>query len=142
MRTTKKFATCDHPDCDATVEADDDLPEGWRRLDSIEHLTPEQKKRSPGYYLGCIYLELCPDHVDFFDAHLPQTVGKSYRSKDSTATVSCSCGVKLGWVYTQYILTGGRPGEPRHMPEARWRRHLPADLRAYNVQRDGEVESR
>jgi hypothetical protein len=138
MRTKREFATCDHPECATTVEIDGKLPGDWRKLSSTAHLTAAQKKRSEDYYLGSISLELCPEHTDFFDAHLPQTFGKSQRGRDSIAIVSCSCGANLGWTHSQYILAGGRPGEPRHLPEHKWWRHLPADLRAYNIQRDGE----
>lgn len=141
MITTKRFATCDHPDCDTVIETGpsvSDLGEGWRKVRSTDHITTDQRRRNDSAASGAFHLELCPEHTEFFDAHRPQTVGTpGRRGRDGSVYVTCSCGASLGRTTASYQLAP-RDTKPSYYPERLWWGHLPAELRAYSIQRDGD----
>lgn len=92
---------CDAPQCTRSELRDDAirLPEGWRRVDSTDHIEPyrsappsaRRRVKTLSYSdrrIGLFALHLCPEHHDVFDAHLPQTEGRpGGRGRDSTDRV-------------------------------------------------------
>lgn len=140
---------CDAPHCNETAIGENlsDLPSGWRRLGSTEHIedTPAPVRRRanvPSHIERCIgefWLHLCESHRGAFDEHMPRTDGhRRVRGRDATLNVYCSCGARLGWTTAVHILAGGGNG-PSRSGERLWWSHLPADLQWY-AQRDATNE--
>jgi hypothetical protein len=128
MYTTTTFATCDHPNCAATGEVllAAAVPAGWRFLSSTGHLTKAIRYSVDDPSRGVFTLQFCPAHVDYLDAHLPQTIGLD----EGGVEVTCSCGGLDGRAqgYTQIA---PRPVGPDLDTERVWWSHLPVQLQAY-----------
>lgn len=141
-------ATCDAPHCPTSsiIEQITGHPDGWRRIDSTDHLADWKPGRQ--YRLttgrrhadqrtrwdvtaGSFTLHLCPDHTAVFDGHQPTTEGSTAdrRTGDRYVTVGCSCRA-LSWRVRNIIVVGREP-MPNHLPERAWWEHLPEGLREY-----------
>ncbi|MGI5144814.1 hypothetical protein ACQEVC_45605 [Plantactinospora sp. CA-294935] len=140
--------TCDAPHCSAVgiIEKITDVPDGWRRVSSADHLAdwrPGRRrnpstgrqytdKRSPwDVSAGSFALHLCPADSTAFDGHLPRTEGAVMlaRERDRRVLVSCSCGALSRT--TKDLLWVGRDPMPTSEVERTWWLHLPAELQEY-----------
>jgi len=130
MYTTTTFATCDHPNCVVTEEVllAAAVPAGWRFLSSTGHLTKAIRYSVDDPSRGMFAFQLCPAHVDFFAAHLPQTIGLD----EGGVEVTCSCGDLDGRAEGSTRIAP-RPVGPALDTERVWWLHLPVQLQAYLV---------
>jgi hypothetical protein len=127
-------AACNAPQCPAlaVLAKITDLAPGWGRMRSNDHFQPDLRESvyasrnrrlniltySERSY-GSFGLDLCPEHLQAFSAHVPRTDGRpGSRGGSSLAVVGCSCGYHYGYV--------GASGA-----EKTWWGHLPVDLREF-----------
>lgn len=142
---------CDAPLCPATAvgEKSTAVPDGWVRLSSTAHIEPYRTPRFgkgsrqvswSDRQHGSFSLHLCGAHPEAFAAHLPRTDGApGTRGGDPSTAVSCSCGVRLGWVRSAHLV--GDAVGPRRTTERTWWAHLPAELQWYALRNNAAVAS-
>lgn len=135
---------CDAPGCTVreVVEQITDVPDGWTRISSTDHLTGwrpgglipgisrrrTDKRSHSDITSGGFRLHLCPGHPGTFAEHLPSTEGTTAgRDGSRNTTIGCSCGWST-WGVRQAFVVGRRPS---HAPEFAWWSHLPEELKAY-----------
>lgn len=146
---------CDAPHCLAAELVEDltQVPNGWRKLKSTDHISVppprpytggRRRPRGLTYSEQCrglFILHLCPQHVDVFDAHLPRTDGIYTRPGATTqARVSCSCGLNFGSCSTSLRLASADMSGPDAYTEKLWWNHLPVELQWYAARDAGQVK--